>query len=1016
MGAVKTFVEDTGKSVGNLVGDTIHNIDHVLTDIDKNIIKPTLKIVDTTINNALKDPIGTIAKITTAVYAPYLLPFVNAADVLAHGGSMDDAFKAGALTYVGQEAFSNLELGSEVLADGSTQTITQSSLAGDLGNYVRESTAVLGSTAQDILSNAAIQGSLGAVRGGVMAAIQGKDIGEGIASGATSGAVSGGISAGFSDATKALGIDAPSKTTALAGKTIMALAEGKDPNALLANYLAYTINSAGADAIARTSKDAYDSFSAYSKEFNTKNSKYEEDLTTYQTDRQTYVNQNEALQKDIISKWNPIQSKLDGIQTEQATIKNEFEKQKAIYDNENKSVDERNAAAEKMTSLSTDYQKKDAEYTKLYTDNKSIYTDLESRQNAITNGVQKLDSTTGKSLQATRADLENGAAQLKTYRETANKASENYDNAIAEATTKNVLIDSVNSGVIKGETQEDGSIKLANGMVIKDGQFLQDGKNAFANADPIEQGQIRFTDQNGKQVWFDNNRVKQASVTDVQEKLFNQYGIKADPADVLDVVGQKFDAIDPNSLKTVAENKVNEQYNSLLGRDAKPEEIQAAFAPGQDALTNVAGKLADQILPTDQFFGSEDEKVAYAKQLAAVRADKGVGAEFTWKNPYTGETETHQAFTADDAQNTDIKGQVAVDQNAFTSQWQTVGDKRVFIHDDGSASVIDPVTGETSALDQTGVQQYIDQGLLNTASSGYPYGQTDLSPDQLAAQENKRPLGSASGIVSQLMRPDSSGGSGGRTNVVRGVLPGQPGSGQPGVQPGAAQKGVLPTGNPLEQDYLNIGLSKDKFVDPLSQLYQIQQAQQNGGEGNLAQIMFDQFNPTAPQATQPTQASGTGGSYYNYGQAEDPYTGAVDPFSPNPYSPSPYASGFEPQTMAAEGGAIMATPLMAHGGKTMPLSVNGVLPTVNQGRENFKDGKHVAGEGDGQSDDIPAWLADGEFVFPADVVSALGNGSTKAGTDKLYEMMHGIREHARSSGPKDLPPPSKKSPLDYLRA
>jgi hypothetical protein len=59
-------------------------------------------------------------------------------------------------------------------------------------------------------------------------------------------------------------------------------------------------------------------------------------------------------------------------------------------------------------------------------------------------------------------------------------------------------------------------------------------------------------------------------------------------------------------------------------------------------------------------------------------------------------------------------------------------------------------------------------------------------------------------------------------------------------------------------------------------------------------------------------------------------------------------------------------------------------------------------------------LADGEFVFPADVVAALGNGSTKAGSDKLYDMMHSIRAHARSSGPKDLPPPAK-SPLEYLK-
>ena len=35
--------------------------------------------------------------------------------------------------------------------------------------------------------------------------------------------------------------------------------------------------------------------------------------------------------------------------------------------------------------------------------------------------------------------------------------------------------------------------------------------------------------------------------------------------------------------------------------------------------------------------------------------------------------------------------------------------------------------------------------------------------------------------------------------------------------------------------------------------------------------------------------------------------------------------------------------------------------------------------------------ADGEFVVSADVVSHLGNGSTKAGAKKLYKMMDKVR-------------------------
>ena len=90
------------------------------------------------------------------------------------------------------------------------------------------------------------------------------------------------------------------------------------------------------------------------------------------------------------------------------------------------------------------------------------------------------------------------------------------------------------------------------------------------------------------------------------------------------------------------------------------------------------------------------------------------------------------------------------------------------------------------------------------------------------------------------------------------------------------------------------------------------------------------------------------------------------------------------------------------------------MPHSGKMRVDFRHGDAVTGPGDGQSDDIPAMLADGEFVFPADVVSALGNGSTKAGSDKLYEMMHSIRARARKAHPKSLPPPAK-SPLEYLR-
>ncbi len=50
----------------------------------------------------------------------------------------------------------------------------------------------------------------------------------------------------------------------------------------------------------------------------------------------------------------------------------------------------------------------------------------------------------------------------------------------------------------------------------------------------------------------------------------------------------------------------------------------------------------------------------------------------------------------------------------------------------------------------------------------------------------------------------------------------------------------------------------------------------------------------------------------------------------------------------------------------------------------------VKGRGDGKSDSIPAMLSDGEYVFSAPAVSALGKGSNDAGARKLDKMHKGI--------------------------
>jgi hypothetical protein len=55
---------------------------------------------------------------------------------------------------------------------------------------------------------------------------------------------------------------------------------------------------------------------------------------------------------------------------------------------------------------------------------------------------------------------------------------------------------------------------------------------------------------------------------------------------------------------------------------------------------------------------------------------------------------------------------------------------------------------------------------------------------------------------------------------------------------------------------------------------------------------------------------------------------------------------------------------------------------------------HINGPGTGTSDDIPAMLSDGEFVFTAKAVRNMGNGSRRKGAKKMYALMKKLEGRA----------------------
>ena len=62
---------------------------------------------------------------------------------------------------------------------------------------------------------------------------------------------------------------------------------------------------------------------------------------------------------------------------------------------------------------------------------------------------------------------------------------------------------------------------------------------------------------------------------------------------------------------------------------------------------------------------------------------------------------------------------IMTNKGGYTSQWQTVGNDRVMLDDQGTGIGINTETGESYALDEDQVNSMIKNGVLNTAASGY---------------------------------------------------------------------------------------------------------------------------------------------------------------------------------------------------------------------------------------------------------------------------------------------------------
>lgn len=358
---------------------------------------------------------------------------------------------------------------------------------------------------------------------------------------------------------------------------------------------------------------------------------------------------------------------------------------------------------------------------------------------------------------------------------------------------------------------------------------------------------------------------------------------------------------------------------------------------------------------------------------------------------------------------------------------------------------IDGPDGISSPTDAGGAGEGAGSGAL---SAGDVAPTTSLDPTLASVAQTGDSLGASSGSAfpsdasSSLVSPSTAGQSPGILQQLKESIFGSDGA---SGASGALSSGDNVTGAPKT---VSLGSSLKKMLNNPMAL------------AMLAKTGYDSANaPTLPTLAQ--QQSSTQGTMFNSKLPTYNFNSARAPISnyyTYGYSPQPQqiTNTLTPTTPMAEGGRAkikkFATGGLGHihapsiriphasarrspgggmavlgaiakmksamGGGNLPAApaMGGALPLAHGGsprmHKTFMRDGHVAQHtgAKGQDDNVPAMLSEDEYVMPADVTSALGDGSPSAGGSVLDGFVKNVRAHKAVKGQ----PPKAKSPEQYL--
>jgi len=188
----------------------------------------------------------------------------------------------------------------------------------------------------------------------------------------------------------------------------------------------------------------------------------------------------------------------------------------------------------------------------------------------------------------------------------------------------------------------------------------------------------------------------------------------------------------------------------------------------------------------------------------------------------------------------------------------------------------------------------------------------------------------------------------------------------------------------------------------------------------------------APQSFAPRDMSGVDFARYGYSPAQSffenvPRTpaeyraalAANTPVEPMGYIPpgnevANYVRRMAPGATDAQIADYMRSPVGQQMSQFAPKNFAEGGMFAAKGGSAPRKSRAVNGAGTGRSDEIPALLSDGEYVIDAETVAMLGDGSGKAGAERLDDLRVNIRKHKGRNLAKGKFSANAKRPENYL--